>query len=210
MPSLHVPEPFKPTLERIASMSDEDVQKVQEALRALKPHVKPESMAKSAVGKSDISGFDEIVQVLIGLSLTWVRFHSPMDEFVHEVSKAAKKDRSVLEDRLKALLSIDSLLLAARAFDIQHEYEKVFRSARIVTDIRPIFSTEGTETTGAMIVHNLNVTYFENNEFKEAIYALDDSDVVALKKVLERAELKTSVLEALIGKTGLPYFESKG
>jgi hypothetical protein len=212
MPTVHVPEPFKPILDRIASMTDADLQKVLETLTGLAPQVKPESLVKSAgESSSGLSGLEDIVQALIGLSLTKVRYDVPLDEFVRDVSRtSSKKDPTILEGRLRSLLSTESLLQSAKAFDIQHEYEKVFRSAKIITDIRPTFNPAGTEATGAMIVHNLTVTDFQNNQqLREVIFALDDADVLALKRVLERAEVKTGALEAVIGKAGLAYFESK-
>ena len=209
MPTIHVPEPFRPTLERIASMSDADVQKVSDLLAGLDAQVKPENLMKSAVGKSDVPGVDEIVQTLIGLSLTRVRFDAPLDQFVRDISRTIKKDVGVLQERLKVLLDADVLLRSARAFDVQHEHEKIFRSARIISDVRPIFNSTGTEATGAMIIHNLNIAFVHNGEAQEIIFALDDADVAALKKVLDRADAKSTTLEAIISKTGVPYLASK-
>jgi len=193
-------------------MSDPDVQTIREALSSLKPHLKPEAIVKSTAGKSEIADFVEIVQTLTSLSITRFRVDVPLEEFVHDVSRSLplKKDlRAALDVNLKSLLSIDALVLSARAFDIQHEYEKVFRSARIVTDLRPVFSADGTAAIAAMIVHNFIVSYFQHGEFKEVVFALDDADVTALKKILDRAETKTKTLEQLITKADVPYFESK-
>lgn len=211
MPTIHVPDIFKPALNRIASMSDAELQQVREALANLKPHLKPEVIVKTVADQGGVADLGEIVQTLTSLSITRLRVDVPLDKFVHDVSRSfqPKTEKSAIEERLKSLLSIEALVLSARAFDVQHEYEKVFRSARIITDVRPVFNAAGTEATGAMIVHNLNVAYFENNEFKEIIFALDDADVIALKKILERAEVKTNTLEKLIGKAGVPYLESK-
>jgi hypothetical protein len=163
VPAISIPEALRPTLERIASMSDPDVQTIREALSSLKPHLKPEAIVKSTAGKSEIADFAEIVQTLTSLSITRFRVDVPLEEFVHDVSRSLplKKDlRAALDVNLKSLLSIDALVLSARAFDIQHEYEKVFRSARIVTDLRPVFSADGTAAIAAMIVHNFIVSYF--------------------------------------------------
>lgn len=208
MPTIHVPEPFKPALQRIASMSDADLQRMLEALAQLKPHLKPEVIARSAAENSILADLGEIIQALTSLSITQVRFDIPLDQLVRDVSQSVA-GTPALAERLKSLLSVESLVLSAKAFDVQHEYEKVFRSARIISDVRPVFNASGTEATAAMIVHNLNVNYQHNGQAMEISFALDDADVTALKKMLERAETKTAILEKLIDKTGLPYFESK-
>jgi len=101
------------------------------------------------------------------------------------------------------------VVLAAKVFDVQHEYEKVFRKARIMTDIRPVFDPSGAEAIGAMVVHSLSVAYAQGGEHKEIVFAMDDSDMSALRKLLDRAETKSKTAEKLIEKTGIQYFESK-
>jgi hypothetical protein len=139
----------------------------------------------------------------------------PLDKFVHRVAtslqfqKDQPKTQAAFEEKLKSLLNIEPLELSTRAFDIQHEYEKVFRAARIITDIRPVFDVPGAEAIGAMIVHNLSVKYFQDGENKEILFALDDADVTALRKVLEKAEIKSKTLEQLVEKAGVYYFESR-
>ena len=136
-------------------------------------------------------------------------------EFAHNVAahlpsrKDKPTDTLALERKLTALLGVESLVISAKAFDVQHEYDKLFITARIITDTRAVFNQAGTEAVGTMIVHNLNIKYSENGQFKEAFIALDDADIAKLRRVLDRAEAKTAILEKLIEKTGIRYFEGK-
>jgi hypothetical protein len=206
---------FKPALERVASFSDEQAQILHNAISASKVHIKPDVMAESivAAAKGSLPDMQDVAQALVNLSISRFKAAIPLDEFAAGISRSLKTTdpdkRGAFEKRLKSLLDIDSLVRASRAFDIQHEYEKVFRSARIISDIRPVFSPAGTEAMGAMIVHNLNVSYFEAGEYKESVFALDDADIGVLKKVIERAEIKSRTSEQLIKKAGIEYFESK-
>ena len=61
-----------------------------------------------------------------------------------------------------------------------------------------------------MIVHNMNVTYAQEGERKEFFVAMDNADIAKLRKVLDRADAKTTVLQELIERSGTQYFESKG
>jgi hypothetical protein len=137
-------------------------------------------------------------------------------DFAHDVAEqlGSRKDKlppgaDTLERKLTALLEVQPLVVSAKAFDLQHEYEKLFMAARIVSDTRTVFNQAGTEAVGTMIVHNLNIKYSENGQFKEVFIAMDDADLAKLRRVLDRAEAKTTVLEKLIEKTGVRYFDSK-
>src|SRR6266508_2731013 len=215
MPAINVPELFRPALNRIASCSEEELQELHHVLGALKVRLKPDLLVESArATEGSLPDLPDIVQGLVNLSITRFRVEIPLDEFASGISRSLKLDADVakrenFEKRLKSLLNIEALVLSARAFDIQHEYEKVFKAVRIITDIRPVFNLAGTEALGAMIVHNLSVTFFEDGEYKEVVFALDDADLTSIKKVIERAEVKSKLSEQLIEKSGIEYFDSK-
>ncbi len=215
MPAINVPELFRPALNRIASCSEEELQELHHVLGALKVRLKPDLLVESArATEGSLPDLPDIVQGLVNLSITRFRVEIPLDEFASGISRSLKLDADVakrenFEKRLKSLLNIEALVLSARAVDIQHEYEKVFKAVRIITDIRPVFNLAGTEALGAMIVHNLSVTFFEDGEYKEVVFALDDADLTSIKKVIERAEVKSKLSEQLIEKSGIEYFDSK-
>src|ERR1019366_7687810 len=75
-------------------------------------------------------------------------------------------DQANFRARLASLLSVESMTLSARAAEIQHDYDKVFASASIISDIRSVFAISSVEPVGAMIVHNLKLTYFEEGRIR--------------------------------------------
>lgn len=97
------------------------------------------------------------------------------------------------------------MTLSAKAFDVQHEYEKLFASARILSDLRPVFDQTGNEPIGTIAVHNLKLTYFEGGEYKHIFIALDKSDLAVLRKALDRAESKSAGMERSAKKLGIPH-----
>ncbi|HTW64475.1 MAG TPA: hypothetical protein VME17_07665 [Bryobacteraceae bacterium] len=217
MPSFYIPEGFRPALVRIAAMSNADVDDLHKALATAAPTLKVETIIGhlQSTLKKDIPDLPEIIHTLSNMNNARVGAEVAVREFAHDISAqfAARKDKSpgadTLERKLILLLSVETLVISAKAFDVQHEYEKLFIAARIVTDTRTVFNQAGTEAVGTMIVHNLNIKYSEGGEFKEVFIALDDADIAKLRKVLDRAEAKTSVLEKLIEKTGTPYFDAR-
>jgi len=217
VPNFYVPESFRPALARIAALSDAEVEQLQAALSSAAPTLKIEAIVAHAraVLPTDIPDLLDIVQTLSSMNNGRVGADLSTQEFAHSVARQvpSRKDNPTdlvaLERKLTVLLSVDPLVVSAKAFDVQHEYDRLFIAARIITDTRTVFNQAGTEAVGTMIVHNLNIKYSENGEFKEAFIALDDADIAKLRRVLDRAETKTAVLEKLIEKTGVRYFEAK-
>lgn len=218
MPSIHIPELFRGPLEKVATMSDEEFKQLCSMLESLKPHLKPEVLAIQAnaiTGTGDIGiALGEFVEALVSMNIAQLASNSPIDNFVRDVARSFPKrkdihiDRAALEARLKTLLTIEPLALSARAFNVEHEYEHVFRSARIISDARPVFDQSGSNVLGAMVVHNLAISYVRNAEPKQILFALDHADLVELKKVLDRAEAKNNALEQLLIKADVRLFDS--
>ena len=219
MPTVSIPEFYRPALDRIASMAEDDLTALRDALSRTGVTLKPANLVSRVRThlKSPSTELDEVVQSLAALNGARLSADVSLEDFVRDVAKTITRrkdrpkdyDQSAFEQRLISLLSIESIALSARAADIQHDYERVFASARIVSDIRSVFGTSTVEPVGAMIVHNLQITYFEESRIREVFFALDNADVATLRRALDRADLKTAQLEQVISKAGLQYFESK-
>ena len=217
MAIFNIPEIYRPAIERMAFMPENEATAIREALASVQPSLKAQAMADQAKAsiKIAVPDLNAIVQALVSMNTTRLSAGVSAGDFAKDVSGALARwtnkpvDSAALELRLVSLLCIEPLVLSARAFDVQHEYEKLFASARILTDVRPVLRTPGVEPVGAIIVHNLKITYFEGGAYKQIFIALDNGDLSTLRKVLDRAELKTAGVEGIINKTGLSYFESK-
>jgi hypothetical protein len=221
VPKLTVPFQYRSALHRIALMSDDETRQLKEALAAARPTIRFPVLLAQVRGALtvDIPDLEDIIQALSGLSTTRFNTETPIEGVVADVASVIlsdsgigpppKVDKALLEHRLASLLTVEPLVLFARANDVQHECPNLFGSARMLSDVRPLFGSNPKEIIGAMILHNLKITYYSDNEYKECYFVLDDADVAALRKVLDRAEAKTGTLEQVIDRSGLTYFESK-
>lgn len=221
MPSISIPEPFRPALERIGAMPEPEFERLYKALTEAPPNLNLEVVVENT--RASLGGESpevrEIIQAITSLSAAFLGGGLPLDEFVSDVARsvvrrrlgspAKKIDPEEFKKRLVALLSIDSVRQAARANDVQHEYENLFSSARILSDIRPIFDEGGQNPHGAVIVHNLKLTFFRAGHYSELFVGMDNADLKVLQRAIERAVIKTDALERLIQNTDLKYFESK-
>jgi hypothetical protein len=146
--AFNVPESFRPALDRIAAMSDSEVEQLRLALASAKPTLKIQAFVAQVqtVVKAEIPDLADVIQTLSNMNNARVGADVSVEKFALDISTPLSRrgdslvDLSSFQKRLVSLLSVDSLAVSARAFDVQHEYEKLFVSSRIVSDVRAVFN----------------------------------------------------------------------
>lgn len=121
--------------------------------------------------------------------------HAPEDQRWEERKLAEWRE---LQPQLKNLLSLRKLWLVAKALDLAYEYANLLQSARILTDIRPVFNENGDEIEGTVISHTLRL-YYDNPEGIHSLsVALDKEDIEAIHENCERALRKAEAAKCLM------------
>jgi hypothetical protein len=84
------------------------------------------------------------------------------------------------------------------------EHENTWQSARILTDLRPVFGPTPTDPPVAVVlIHNLRIAYRKGGRLQEFFVAMDSNDLKALQGAVERAVKKESSLQSLTKRTGI-------
>jgi hypothetical protein len=111
-----------------------------------------------------------------------------------------RKGLSTMTHRLAQLLAISTPVnLIAKAEGIWQELPRRLNSARLLTDIRPIFGDDVTERpAAALIVHTISLSYCEGSEEHQFHVSLDTNGLSLLEAILERARRKEQNLEATL------------
>lgn len=222
MATLRIPPEQESGFEKLIALDDESVRALAATLREEFPgfnnHDALSEIASRATGIS-LAEASEVMGVLAALYLLQARSEVSTSEFVEDVCQALDEaDTEVLrlsgeardhfKGRLTELLNIESVGVESKAVDVQHEAERTFHSARIMTDIRPVFgSSPESLPTGAVVVHTLRITYRERNRLKDLFVALDTEDVDTLEELADRANLKAKSLKAFLAGTPLSYID---
>jgi hypothetical protein len=146
---------------------------------------------------------------VLGAGSYWSSVGGPADEFAADVAASGdlelgEPERADLRSRLAALLLIPGVTASAKALDLLSEHERLFLTARILTDLRPVFGEGEVATpTAALITHTLKIEYHDASG-RDALYmALDDGDLEKFIEVLTRAQKKSSSLRSLVATTGM-------
>jgi 23S rRNA G2445 N2-methylase RlmL len=114
--------------------------------------------------------------------------------------------------RLRRLLSLDRTLgITAKAIDVALEHEHTYCQARVLTDIRPIFTRDLSEQpAGAVIVHSLRLRHHVADSVREFFIAMTQTELDELRNVLYRASDKAATLRELLSAAGIPELTREG
>ncbi len=99
-----------------------------------------------------------------------------------------------------------------RAKELAGEYGNIFVESRIMTDFRPSFPDNLTETLDAgLIIHQLKLTYHHDDAtHSELFIALDAEDLQELKEDILRAERKEKSLRNKLEASGVTLLALDG
>jgi hypothetical protein len=132
---------------------------------------------------------------------------SAREEKTEQFQKLLENPQS-LASQLGKLLGLErSLGITAKALGVMQDYERVFCGTRVLSDMRPVFTSAGDAAVAGFVVHNLSIHYLQDGNYKEFFVALDTSDLQELKMAIARAEQKGEILKATLKKSDFLYLE---
>ncbi|HEY5741873.1 MAG TPA: hypothetical protein VIS99_04970 [Terrimicrobiaceae bacterium] len=128
------------------------------------------------------------------------------NEIVAGVTNALKPNRSgwsesdyarwkANEDLFKEIFELPVIAASAKALQLSYEHPRLFQNARILTDLRPVFTPDASGIEGAVVSHTLLIRYNDMDGDNELSVAIDERDLDSLIQQCERAQQKTKTIE---------------
>lgn len=115
-----------------------------------------------------------------------------------------------LREQLTQFLDIKPMAVSTKAASIMFEHDRLFASAKVFSDLRPVFGSSAEDSPQAAIVcHNLVLHYFQSGRHKEFFVVLDTDDIEQLAQTLERAKTKAETLKSVLAAANVPYIEAE-
>jgi hypothetical protein len=215
-----LPDRVRLGLELLAKLTDAEVDGIASALESAEPSLGKKPFAER-IAKTLPQLSAKVSPVLDGiLSVASLRAYvdGSSAEFLDDVldESSEKPDRlnlpqegfNALRKRLTRLLSLKSIVTTGKAYGVMTAHQHVFGSARIFSDIRPIFGDSEDEfaplPVATVFVHTLRIGYTTTGGWKDFYVAMDDSDIKKLIKTLERAVAKSAQLKESVERMGYP------
>jgi hypothetical protein len=92
------------------------------------------------------------------------------------------------------------VVISQKARRLAFQYERIFVSGDIVTDLRPVFTIAGDKLLDMIIQHKLIISQHDSTHTdSELHFALDARDVLNLRNACDRAIQKAKVLKDSLG-----------
>lgn len=214
--NLVIPEGQIPLFEALVAASEDEISSLLEAVEnaelqwsraefirqlALSDHV-PIDLARAfvAVATSLLSTSESAIMPRESL----------VDGVVNGVlldSKPIREDTKA-QERLRTLLShilerAGTLNVSNKIQRLAVDNERIFLSARIVTDLRPIFGSDESEVVASIPLHTLRVTSGTDGQERSSRFVLDRNDLVRLRTLVDRALAKEDALRSIADGTKL-------
>ena len=212
MPTLDLPPDRRAAMVKVAKMSENDVEAILHVFKGIQLSAdrrSPKEIVRDAfkpLGASEVGvTLYELYRIKESAGVTTDGFITDLLADVQKDKDFQEADGPVFRERIVRLLDIGPLSIISKAYLLQRDHQKVYCEAKILSDIRPVFSVDSPiAPVGAVLSHVLKVTYHENDRHREFFVALDSLDIKALKEVLDRAVDKNDQLEKLLSSFKLP------
>ena len=210
-----IPVPFREPLQDLAELGDTGAQRLIDAVAsadAFQPVQRLQETVRSSLSEAPKPEASWLVSVLLSLSTQFRP--TPPGEVATAVSESPALEleadaRDRLRERLSALLMAEAIRSTSSAVDLLTQHDRNYHTARILTDIRPVFPEEvSQQPTGAVIVEVLQLQVWDRDGEAETLHiAMDEPDLEELKQVVDRALAKTQTLREFLERQGVTYFE---
>jgi hypothetical protein len=219
---LKIPERYASSIAELVRLSPEDLAAFLRAAREKSPSLALIELTNSIADQLSIDRklMGEIVRTLSDLQTVREGFGFSVEDFVAELRSAIEasgkedllpRDWASFENVISEALSGDNAIaIASKAQSVAREYQNIFCSGRILTDLRAIFKSDIDQAPAAfVVVHTLKIVYHEDDAHKEFFVSLDNGDLGKFTVQIERALKKETSLREHMAAKGILVLEEK-
>ncbi len=169
-------------------------------------NLEPETITDILLSVSSLNNYREEIDASVEDTVGDVNFIITTREKDSLFSRPERQES--FKKRLTALLQNEQVYCSSKALGLTNNYDKVYYSAKVISDIRPIFGTNTADKPKASLVtHTLKIhfAHFKDDEWvhEDTYVTMDINDIRRLKEVLSRAERKERTLAGIIKEAGM-------
>lgn len=224
MTTIQIPRAHAGLFRQLVEMSIQTRRKLIDAVRAASPELGAERFALKVAASAELGLASDqataIVDMLASMFSARVSAKLSARQFAEALREAGQAQKglspnpdwdTVLDD-IEELLSLEtSLGTASKALELLVQHQRIYRSSRVLTDIRPVFPSDALSApSSAVVVHTLKLDMQSGTNRRTLFVALDRDDLIALKSTLERALEKDALLEEQLKLAGMTIIPTGG
>ena len=122
-----------------------------------------------------------------------------------EIARWKELGRHLIE-----LFSISNIFTVSKALELAYDYTNLLQSAKILTDVRPVFNSDASEIQGAIVSYTLRISYDSREGDKNLSIACDTQDVQKLLEKCQRALDKAKTAKTSLQNQGINAIHISG
>lgn len=223
---LRVPQQGYKGFAALLSITDRQFDELLGAIRSASVPVSERAFVEQIISSIGLVEAETVTNVVeLALTLHIVRTdagYSNIDEFIEALRRGLesaapselpqKINWADFHSRLTQILSLDDTVgIVSKATYLSGEHEHILHNAELFTDLRPVFKSDPQqEPIGAIVTHNLKLTYHDGPDMKILFLALNSDNLQTLRTLLDRAESKANSLRSYLGAHSLPILGEDG
>jgi len=199
-----LPEPVRPAITWLAQAPEVGVGRLLSALDLARPRLLYATFIDDVLNQMNVTQpvrqqWANVIEALLSLSTGREYLGWAFTDFADGVAgsfdiQLEENGRARIARILREALSKPTLIITAKAWGLYTSAERNYGSAKVITDMRPVF-VEAIESPAAwLIVHTLQITFQSEQRGHEFQLAMDDRDLVQLQDTLARAQTKSASL----------------
>ena len=124
-----------------------------------------------------------------------------------DVNQDVRKQLDEQKDRIKDTIAIykddNPVAVTFKTQKLAYSYERIYRDAEIITDVRPIFDAAGRRVLQVIVGQKLILSMAAVGTSERISVAMDAGDVVKLRASCDRAIEKARSLSSVLTESGL-------
>lgn len=197
MATLSVPERHRPAVAELTSLGEEKLRALDDRLSESQAD---ESRARSALRSATTQG-DLAFDALLAMTAMRLAHDLAADEVSQMVRETLGADAGNTD--IARLLENGTIVRLAKRLDLDTAFERGLHTFRVLTDIRPVFDEDPSIAIDtALITHTVQITYAQDNQYKELYFAVDEDDLQTMLSQVQRALTKSATVEEFIKRAG--------
>lgn len=220
---LDIPRQDYPVLAELLKLPKETTKSLVKALQEEPPVLFKKTLISRVSEKTQLSRSKliKLMNIIFKVFATYKRTGLEIDSFLKELRETLAETKfkglTFRDDQWverknflsKILCCEDSIGVTEKALNVMVDHARIFRNARIITDLRPVFRQDPSKPPAAAVtIHTLKIEYREDNQEKDFFVALDSMDIAQLEKLVARAKLKEVALKNTLSSSTITILES--
>jgi hypothetical protein len=116
-------------------------------------------------------------------------------EWRKEYEARLQRDSGLISDAIDKVSDDHPIAIALKAQTLVYSHQNIFLNAKLITDIRPVFSDDASKIDELVVTHMLTLDYTDGTQRNTVLtLAMDQDDIEVLQLQCERAARKTLTL----------------